>query len=131
MLKRAPEKVIAVVGSRTGIPIRVIVDKLKIALKHYEDQGVIVTLVSGGAEGVDKAAEYFANTMGLEIIVIPADWKTHGRSAGMRRNADIIAKADIVMAFWDGKSPGTRNSIQRARAANKKLYIFNERGEKV
>ena len=42
----------------------------------------------------------------------------------MKRNAQIIAEADQVVAFWDGKSPGTRNTIDRAKRANKPLEII-------
>ena len=36
--------------------------------------------------------------------------KKYGKRAGILRNRDIVDAADIVVAFWDGKSPGTKNS---------------------
>ena len=52
-----------------------------------------------------------------------ADWERYGRGAGMIRNKQIIADADVVIAFWDGASKGTKNSVELARKAKKKLAI--------
>lgn len=79
-------------------------------------------VVSGGARGVDSVAEEAARECGLGAIVIPADW-SQGRGAGIARNADIVAAADIVVAFWDGKSRGTQNSMSRAVEAGKPLWV--------
>jgi hypothetical protein len=52
----------------------------------------------------------------LKTLSIPADWKTHGRSAGPKRNLMMLdMKPDLVLAFWDGKSPGTKHLIENAR----------------
>ena len=32
---------------------------------------------------------------------------------------DIVKEADIIVAFWDGKSPGTRSTYQAATKAGK------------
>jgi len=42
----------------------------------------------------------------------------------MVRNGFIVAHADFVVAFWDGKSRGTKNAIDRAKRLGKRLYIF-------
>ena len=119
---------IAVVGSREGISYSVVADKLEVVFNHYNGA---ITIVSGGARGVDSHAYRWAGNKGVDVMVFPADWATHGRSAGMRRNANIINEADVVLAFWDGQSPGTRNSIDRARAAGKRLYVFDPSGNRV
>jgi len=67
-----------------------------------------VTIVSGGARGADTLAENYAKMIGVNTIIFKADWKKYGRAAGMIRNKDIIAQADVVVAFWDGKSKGTK-----------------------
>lgn len=56
------------------------------------------------------------------VIFIP-DWKKYGRSTGIRRNKDIIDNSDIVVAFWDGESRGTKNSINQAKKADKPCHI--------
>ena len=83
----------------------------------------ITRIISGGARGADAIAERYASEHGIPITVYPADWERYGRGAGMIRNKQIIADADVVIAFWDGASKGTKNSIELARKAKKKLAI--------
>lgn len=81
-------------------------------------------VISGGAKGVDTVAETTAKAKGLTTIVYLPEWKKYGRSAGIKRNEDIIHNAEAVIAFWDGNSPGTRNSINQAKENNKKVTII-------
>jgi len=111
---------IAIVGSRDYQHL----DRVRIYVESLSPDTIIV---SGGARGVDKTAEITAKRCGLKTIVFYANWNPNGvfdRGAGMKRNAQIIAEADQVVAFWDGKSPGTRNTIDRAKRANKPLEII-------
>jgi hypothetical protein len=71
-------------------------------------------IVSGGARGVDSAAAGWARERGLKVSVIPADWNTYGKAAGIIRNGEIVASVDEIVAFWDGTSRGTKNTIDRA-----------------
>lgn len=80
--------------------------------------------VSGGAKGADSLAETYARSCKIPIEVIKPDWEQFGRSAGMIRNREIIKAADIVVAFWDGRSRGTKNSIDRAFSAKKYCFVF-------
>lgn len=86
-------------------------------------------IVSGGAKGVDSEAEAAAKRHGLAVTIHYTEWEKYGRSAGMRRNGTIIDDADKVVAFWDGKSPGTKNSIERAIAAKKPCFVVYSSGE--
>jgi len=70
------------------------------------------TIVSGGARGVDKWAAQTALHHRRDLVVYEADWPKHGKAAGFIRNNEIVRNADIVVAFWDGKSKGTKHSIQ-------------------
>ena len=85
------------------------------------------TVVSGGARGVDGIAEEAARVRGLPVVVIPALWEEHGRRAGVLRNQDIVDLADVVYAFWDGRSRGTADTIRRARLSHKLGRIFTTR----
>lgn len=80
--------------------------------------------VSGGAKGADRLAEVYADSFEIPIEIIKPKWEKFGRSAGMIRNGEIIKAADIVIAFWDGESKGTKNSIDRALKAKKRLFVF-------
>lgn len=77
-----------------------------------QDSHIIV--VSGTARGADRLGERYARERGYEIRRFPADWDNDGNSAGPIRNAKMADNADALIAFWDGKSRGTRNMIETA-----------------
>lgn len=83
-----------------------------------------IKIISGGARGADTLAERFASEFCLDTLIFKADWSLYGKSAGYIRNNDIIKSADIVFAFWDGKSKGTKHSIDLANKYNKGLEII-------
>lgn len=77
-----------------------------------------VTVVHGGARGVDTLAGEIAAGFGCAVEVHRADWVRHGRSAGHRRNASMVALgADLVLAFHLNGSPGTAHCMALARKA--------------
>jgi uncharacterized phage-like protein YoqJ len=93
----------------------------------------VPTIVSGGARGVDTAAAEAAQTLGLLVEVYPADWNrqpdgSYDKAAGFRRNQSIVDASDIVVAFWDGGSAGTRDTIVRAQKAGKPLLVYGPDG---
>jgi predicted Rossmann-fold nucleotide-binding protein len=83
-------------------------------------RGTIV--VSGGARGVDAAAEREAKTLGLNVEVHYPRWDLFGRGAGLMRNRDIIRAADYVVAFTTG-SRGTAHGIKLAQDAGTPLQV--------
>lgn len=93
--------------------------------------GADYTIVSGGARGVDRKAEDTARAVGLPVLILLADWGLWGRSAGMRRNTRIVEEADEIVAFWDGESRGTEDTILKGRAAGKPVTVFGPDGELV
>ena len=72
-----------------------------------------VIVVSGHAEGADAVGEVYASERGFGLETYPADW-SRGRMAGPLRNEKMARVADALIAFWDGKSKGTRNMIDLA-----------------
>lgn len=109
---------LAVVGSRTVTNYEVV----KQVLDGFEG---VTEVISGGAAGADSLGARWATEKGLKLTVFRPDWKRYGRAAGMIRNKNIIDTADEVVAFWDGQSKGTANSIERARKAGKPLTIVD------
>lgn len=85
--------------------------------------GETTAIVTGGAKGVDQAAMDMAKRLSLELIVFRPDYKRYGRGAPIVRNQQIVQKADLVLAFRDGKSRGTKSSIDFAKKAGKKLKL--------
>jgi len=52
------------------------------------------------------------------------DWDKYRKSAGFIRNQQIIDACTFVLAFWDGKSKGTKDTIDKARKAKKPTFII-------
>ena len=57
--------------------------------------------------------------------LFPADWKKYGKSAGYVRNSEMAEVAESLIAFWDGKSRGTKNMIDIAKNKGLKVRIVN------
>lgn len=84
-----------------------------------------VIIISGGAKGVDTLAERFAKELNLQNDIYKADWGKYGKSAGPKRNLEMVKNADGVIAFWDFKSRGTKTTIQFSKENNVNLKIVN------
>lgn len=82
-----------------------------------------IEIVSGGARGADAVGEEYALSRNLQVKLFEAEWDTYGKSAGYRRNAEMAAYADGLLAYWDGESKGTKHMIDLARAKDLKVII--------
>lgn len=82
----------------------------------------ITEVVSGCARGVDTLGEKWAIQHGVPVKKFPAAWKTHGKSAGAVRNAQMGDYAEALIAFTTG-SPGTRNMIEYAKKKGLKVFV--------
>ena len=104
---------IAVIGSRT---IK------EIDLSRYisaEDE-----IVSGGAVGVDRCAADYAKANGLLLTEFLPQYECYGRAAPHIRNREIVDYAEKIIAFWDGKSKGTKSVIQYAKQRGKLCEVI-------
>lgn len=81
-------------------------------------------IISGTAYGADQYGERWAKEKGLPIKKFPANWNTHGRSAGYIRNAEMAQNAEALIALWDGKSRGTKHMIDLAEKAGLEIFIY-------
>lgn len=107
---------VAVIGSR-NLTIQ--------NLEEYLPQGV-TEIVSGGAKGIDTCAREYAHQAGLKLTEFLPDYQQYGRSAPLRWNLEIIRYADEVIAFWDGRSHGTRFVIEECSKQGKKVTIYRQ-----
>lgn len=81
-------------------------------------------IVSGGARGVDTIAEQYAHEHHIQTLIIKPDYERYGRSAPIRRNDIIVDNADLILAFWDGESRGTKYTIDYAKKTGKPIKVF-------
>lgn len=84
----------------------------------------VSSVVSGGARGADSLAARFAQARGLPLRVFLPDYTRYGRSAPLVRNKSIIAAAELVVAFWDGRSAGTAHALGLARRRGLVCHVF-------
>ena len=99
---------IAVIGSR-GLQVD--------HLEDYLPEGV-TEIVSGGARGVDTCAKNYALSHGLKLTEFLPEYGRFGRAAPLLRNINIIENADLILAFWDGRSKGTKFVIDYCKKRN-------------
>ncbi len=101
-------------------------DKLEKTLSWFHR---ISAICHGGAKGADTLVHRFmqenfqkegAHITGepweIEYGVFRADWYSHGKAAGMIRNAEMLSefKPDLVIAFPGGV--GTKHMVEHAKA---------------
>lgn len=96
-------------------------------------------LIVGGARGPDRIAENVGRASGLDVQVFRAEWDRYGRAAGYRRNMDMASELQagepdaerLVIAFHDGRSRGTANMIEIARARGLPVELWGRHGERL
>ena len=123
---------VAIIGGRDFINY----DLLKFKLIPY--RASITQIVSGGANGADTLGAMFGRENGIPVKVFEAEWenfnepckvkknkngKEYNALAGFNRNIDIIKNSDFIVAFWNGVSLGTRDSIRKAHKLKKDILI--------
>ena len=90
-----------------------------------------VKIISGCARGADTLGEQFAKEFGLEVKKFPADWDGLGKRAGYVRNAEMAKFAvedyndGMLIAFWDGKSRGTKHMIDLAKRYGLEVHVVS------
>lgn len=82
-------------------------------------------ILVGDATGVDSLIVRYAKENKIPYQIFKADWDLYGKSAGPIRNRQMIELANGLIAFWDGKSRGTKNAIDEANKKGIKLKIIN------
>lgn len=98
--------------------------------RDYHDEAVVAFIlgsleltkqdcvIHGAARGADQLAAIWATRNGVPQEPYPAKWREHGRSAGPKRNLEMLLKGkpDLVVAFPGGK--GTAHMMKIAKEAN-------------
>ena len=74
-----------------------------------------IEIVSGNARGADKLGERYAKEHNLPVKLFPANWDKYGKRAGYLRNQEMANYSDMLIAFWDEKSKGTKHMIDIAK----------------
>ena len=112
-----PEARVLVCGSRDFNDYNLLATKLDEVRDRLGD--VSMRVISGAARGADSLAAKWAQQHGVPCDEYPADWDRHGKSAGYRRNEQMLTEGDphMVVAFPQGDSRGTRQMMDIASKA--------------
>lgn len=103
---------VIIAGGRDFDDYDMLVKTMDMVLQNITDE---IQVVSGTASGADTLGERYAEERGYKIARFPADWKKYGRAAGFNRNVEMAKNADALVAFWDGKSKGTKHMLDIAQ----------------
>ena len=103
---------VMVCGSRTITDVKWVETQIVNYLKEvYADQekrfgqgDMDFIIIQGLACGVDIIAKEWANKHNLGTWDFPAEWDKYGKSAGYRRNVDMVDRCDYCLILWDGQS---------------------------
>lgn len=102
-------------------------------------QTEIIEIVSGGQVsynaktnekyGADYLGEKYAEEMGFTMKRFPANWNQFGKQAGAIRNKEMAKYATHCVAFWDGKSKGTKMMIDIATKQGLEVFVVKLNAE--
>jgi predicted Rossmann fold nucleotide-binding protein DprA/Smf involved in DNA uptake len=111
-----PEMRLAVIGSRTFANFRLLTKILD------EYLGTVVEVISGGADGADSLGARWGRKNGFEPNVFHPDHKNF-KHPYHHRNRLIAERCTVLIAFWDGRSTGTKYTIEYARRIGREVRI--------
>lgn len=109
-----------IAGSREFNDYTLLKNTMDKLLSNIKDN---IIIVCGKARGADTLGERYAKEKGHEINYYPANWDLYGKRAGYIRNEQMAQNADALVAFWDGKSKGTKYMITLAHKYNLNVRV--------
>lgn len=83
----------------------------------------VTEIVSGGAKGIDSCAREYAEAHHIKLTEYLPEYEKYGRYAPLKRNLAIIENVDVVLAFWDGSSKGTKFVIDNCKKNNVTVVV--------
>ena len=99
--------------------------------KHGFGRRKITKVITGGAKGIDTLAFQTAESIGIRNRQFLPDMKKFpGKmvlKAFQERNRQIVDSCDVLLAVWDGKSHGTKNTLAYAQRVNKPAFLIQIR----
>lgn len=112
---------ILICGSRN---LRTTVEDIEHAHRVMGNGDIDLVICGDCPSGADQSALDWARKHGIGVSCHVAGWNKHGNAAGPIRNQAMIDMApDLVIAFWDGKSKGTLDTIRKAIVAGIRVVI--------
>ena len=121
---------IIIAGSRDFNDYKLLKTSIRDILKNISlDDINKIKIISGTARGADQLGERFAKQFKLDVVKFPADWDRFGKRAGSIRNEEMAKYSvkdnnyGMLVAFWDGKSRGTKHMIDLAKKHGLEVHV--------
>ena len=132
---------IMIAGSRTFNDYQLVCKTLEeeLSKRNIIKDKYNIIIISGKAKGADELGELYARDNNLIVEEYPAKWddlkvtpckvkynkwgKPYNCLAGMNRNTDMINVSDLVIIFWDSKSKGSLDDINKCKKWNKDYVL--------
>jgi hypothetical protein len=109
--------IVTICGSRSLSKYSLIEESIK------ESKFDITEINCGMAIGIDMLGYDYAIKNNIKVNKFYPKWDLWGISAGFIRNIEMVDKSDAVIAIWDGKSKGTKHTIDYTKKVGKFIYI--------
>lgn len=87
-------------------------------------------IIHGNATGADTLCKEVAESLGMIVISVPANWNKYGKAAGPIRNKEMLDMVpEEVIAFHNDikNSRGTKNCITQARQRGIRTIVLTEK----
>lgn len=81
------------------------------------------TIISGGADGIDRLAEQYADLHRLSKYIVRPRYDLYGRAAPLKRNEQMVDMADAILVIWDNRSKGTQYTLKYTKKKNKPITL--------
>ena len=86
--------------------------------------GEVEMIITGGATGIDAAAECYADEKRISKLILRPDYARFGKGAPLKRNEEMVDMADCVLVIWDGESRGSLYTANYAKRKGKPLTVI-------
>lgn len=117
---------IAVVGSRDFM-------SLSLVRKLPPQLGLNDVVITGGANAVDVTIEQECRKLNIPVRIFRPQYQNFPAGqkhlAPLARNKEIVLRSDAMVAFWNGKSRGTKHAINLAIEKGITVIVIDEKGE--
>lgn len=129
---------IIIAGSREFNDYKLLKTSIRDILKNISLESINkIKIISGTARGADQLGERFAKQFNLQVVKFPAKWDIFGKRAGYIRNEEMAKYSvkdgnyGMLVAFWDGKSRGTKHMIDLSKKHGLEVHVikFKEKND--
>ena len=126
---------LAIIGSRTIVDSREIKSLIDSMIPYVIEKETPLTIISGGAKGVDTVVQEWASERQHDFILIKPYHLLDSRvpyeaKYFFVRNKQIVDNSDVIIAIWDEVSNGTHDTIRYAKKCNKQVIIYSTKQSK-